>query len=239
MKPTDWMGAVMVGLAALGAAGAASADGERPRTITINASGSVEAEPDLADISLGVLTEAEKAGKAVADNAKAMSRVIEALKKAGIAAKDIATDQYAINPIYAHYKSASGGQSNRIDGFRVTNNATVVVRDVTRLGELIDLAAENGANQFRDIDFRVSGQDAKLDEARREAMANAIRRAKLYAEAAGIELGKVMTISEHVQGLPPQPRYRGREASTMAAATPIEPGQQRLTVNVSVVWQLD
>jgi hypothetical protein len=116
---------------------------------------------------------------------------------------------------------------------------TVVVRDVTRLGELIDLAAENGANQFRDIDFRVSGQDAKLDEARREAMANAIRRAKLYAEAAGVELGKVMTISEHVQGLPPQPRYRGREASTMAAATPIEPGQQRLTVNVSVVWELD
>ena len=238
MKTTDWMSAVIVGLAALGAASAARADDDRPRTITVNAAGTVEAEPDLADISLGVVTEAEKAGKAVADNAKAMSRVIEALKKAGIPAKDIATDQYAINPIYTHYKSASDGQSNRIDGFRVTNNATVVVRDVTRLGELIDLAAENGANQFRDIAFRVSGQDGKLDEARREAMANAIRRAKLYAEVAGAELGKVMTISEHVHGIPPQPRYSGREAS-MAAATPIEPGQQRLTVNVSVVWELD
>lgn len=239
MKATDWLGAVMVGLAALGAATAANANDDRPRTVTINVSGSVGAEPDLADISLGVVTEAERAGKAVADNATAMSRIIDALKKAGIPAKDIATDQYAIRPIYARYKSANGSQSSRIDGFRVTNNATVVVRDVTRIGELIDLAAKNGANQFHDINFRVSGLDAKLDAARRKAIANAIGRARLYAEAAGVELGKVMTISEHVQGIPPRPQYRAREASTMAAATPIEPGEQRLTVNVSVVWELD
>ncbi len=238
MKKTSLISAVIVSLAALAAAGAARADDERPRTVTVNASGSVEATPDLADISLGVVTEADKAGKAVTDNAAAMSKVIAALKNAGIEAKDIATDEYSISPIYARYKSASGDQSNRIDGFRVTNNATITVRDVTRIGDLIDLAAENGTNQFTNIAFRVSDLDAKLDAARREAMANAIRRAKLYAEAAGAELGKVLTISEHVHGLMPRPQYRGREASTMAA-TPIEPGQQSLSVTVSVVWELD
>ena len=238
MKTTNWMAAAMIATAAMAGAATAQADDKHPRTITINATGSVEAEPDYATISLGVLTEAEKAGKAVADNATAMSRVIEAFKKAGIPAKDIATEQYAINPIYANYKSASGGQTNRIDGFRVTNSATVTARDVTRIGELIDLAAENGANQFTDISFRVSGLDEKLDAARRDAMSNAIRRGKLYAEAAGVELGKVMTISEHVHGIAPQPQYRSREAS-MAASTPIEPGQQRLSVSVSVVWELD
>lgn len=238
MKTTDWMAAAIIAMAAMAGVATAHADDKRPRTITINATGSVEAEPDFATISLGVLTEAEKAGKAVADNAKAMSRVIEALKKAGIPAKDIATDQYAINPIYANYKSASGGRTNRIDGFRVSNSATVIARDVKRIGELIDLAAENGANQFTDISFQVSGLDEKLDDARREAMANAIRRGKLYAEAAGAELGKVIRISERVQGISPRPQYRGREAS-MAASTPIEPGQQRLSVSVSVVWELD
>lgn len=239
MKSNDWMTAAMMALAVVAGAQSANADDERPRTVTVNATGTVEAEPDSATISLGVMTEAEKAGKAVEDNAAAMTRVVDAIKKAGIAPKDIATDQFSISPIYARYKSASGGQSNRIDGFRVTNNATVKVRDVTGIGALIDLAATQGANQFNDISFNVSGLDQKLDDARREAMANAIRRAKLYAEAAGAELGKVLTISERVHGISPRPQYRGREASSMAAATPIEPGEQTLSVSVSVVWELD
>jgi uncharacterized protein YggE len=239
MKSNDWMTAAMMALAVAAGAQTATADDDRPRTITVNATGSVEAEPDYATLSLGVVTEADKAGKAVEANATAMSRVVDALKKSGIAAKDIATDQYAISPIYARYKSASGGQSNRIDGFRVTNSATLKVREVARIGALIDLAAAEGANRFNDISFSVSDLEQKLDAARREAIANAIRRAKLYAEAAGAELGNVMTISERVHGIPPRPQYRGREASSLAAATPIEPGQQNLSVSVSVVWELD
>jgi uncharacterized protein YggE len=237
MKTSNFMSAVALALAVMAAAGPVKADDGKPRTISINATGTVDAEPDMATITIGVVTEAEKAGKAIADNAAAMSRVVDAIKKVGIDPKDIATERFSVSPIHARNKSASGGYSDRIEGFRVRNSATITVRDIKRVGDLIDLAAENGANTFDDIDFIVSDMETKLDDARRAAMANAIRRAKLYVEAAGARLGDVKSISEHVNGGPR--RFRSREASAMAASTPIEPGQQTLSVSVSVVWELD
>lgn len=235
MKSATWMSAVAMALAVAAAAGAANADDDKPRTISVTATGTVEAAPDRARITVGVVTEADKAGPAVTDNAAAMSRVIDALKKAGIEARDIATAQFSVSPIHAHNKSASGGYSSRIDGFRVRNQATVDVRDISRVGDVIDLAAQSGANEFSEVEFVVSDFETKLDEARREAMRNALRRASLYVEAAGARLGGVMTISEHVNG-GPRP-FRAREAAAMAS-TPIEPGEQTLSVSVSVVWAL-
>ena len=117
------------------------------------------------------------------------------------------------------------------------NSARLTVRDVSQVGAVIDRAAEQGANTIGSISFAVSGLETKLDAAREAAMRNAIRRAKLYAAAAGAKLGDIRTISESFHGQP-RPAQFGR-AAKMSASAPIEPGQQKLGVTVHAVWELE
>lgn len=212
------------------------ADDKAARTISVSASGYVTAEPDIAQIAIGVITQAARAKAALEQNSKLFGAVLEAVKGIGVDAKDIATERFQVSPVYARRESSNGYAKNKIDGFRVHNTALVTVRDIKQTGAVIDRAAENGANNIGSISFVVSGLETKLDDARRAAMANAIRRAKLYAEAAGAELGAVKTVSEQYHG---QPRPQGRHVARMSAAAPIEPGQQKLGVTVHVVWELE
>lgn len=209
----------------------AAQDKRAERTVTVAASGKVSAEPDIAHISTGVLSEAETAREALQRNSAALKKVIDGLKGAGVDPKDIQTSRFSIDPRYDQPKD---GRSARITGYRVVNQVRITARDISRLGDLLDLVVTLGANQAGGIGFDVSKAETLKDEARRQAIANALRRAKLFAEAAGATVGDVLTISE--EATPSPPIFSGR---TMAAeSVPIERGSQTLEVRVQVTWTL-
>ena len=212
--------------------GAQADDKEMQRSITVTASGSVAAEPDMARITSGVTSEAETAQEALSLNSQAMKGVIAGLKAAGIAPKDIQTSSFRIDPRYTRAKE---GQTSVIDGYRVTNQIQITARDMDRLGEVLDQLVKLGANQMAGLTFEVSKAESLRDEARKEAVANALRRAKLYAAAAGAEVGEVLSISEGIEGGRPRP-----VAMTMRAeGVPIERGTEMLQANVTITWALD
>lgn len=224
--------ALIAVLSLIGATVPTSAQDKRAeRTVTVAASGKVSAEPDIAHISTGVLSEAETAREALQRNSAALKKVIDGLKGAGVDPKDIQTSRFSIDPRYDQPKD---GRSARITGYRVVNQVRITARDISRLGDLLDLVVTLGANQAGGIGFDVSKAETLKDEARRQAVANALRRAKLFAEAAGATVGDVLTISE--EATPSPPIFSGR---TMAAeSVPIERGSQTLEVRVQVTWTL-
>lgn len=204
------------------------------RTITVSASASVPAEPDLALISTGVLSEAATARDALTQNTAAMKKIIDGLKVAGIEPRDIQTVHFGIQPRYVHTKD---GQAPRLTGYQVINNLRITVREVARLGDVLDGVVTLGANQAGGIAFEVSKAETLKDEARRVAIANALRRAKLFAEAAGAKVGPVIQISEEVHGGSPRPMVASARMS--ADAVPIEAGSKTLEVRVQVTWGLE
>ncbi len=202
------------------------------RTVTVGASGMVSVEPDIAHISTGVLSEADTAREALQRNSAAMKKVIDGLKGAGVDPKDVQTSRFSIDPRYDQPKD---GRSARVTGYRVVNQVRITTRDIPKLGELLDLVVTLGANQAGGISFDVSNAETLKDEARRQAVANALRRAKLFAEAAGATVGDVLTITE--EAMPEPPIFAGR-AMAADAAVPIERGSQSLKVSVQVTWSL-
>jgi uncharacterized protein YggE len=202
------------------------------RAITVSASGSVEVEPDTARINTGVTTEAETAQEALAENSRVMKEVIAGLKDAGVDAKNIQTSSLHVSP---RYTRPERGDTRQIDGYQVTNQVQVVTKDIKGLGEILDKLVTLGANQLGGLSFEASESETLRDKARTEAVANARRRAELFATAAGVELGEVLTISEGgYSGPSPRPMARAMEAS----AVPIESGTQTLTADVTVTWAL-
>ncbi len=210
----------------------ASAEDAPRRSITVTASGSVSAVPDIARITSGVATEAPVARDAVARNSDAMKKIIAGLKSSGIDEKDIQTTSFHIEP---RYTRAREGEASVIDGYRVTNQVQVVVRNLDKLGEVLDRLVGLGANEMAGLSFDVSQAEKIRDDARKEAVANAQRRAKLYADAAGVELGEVLKIDEGGD-TGPRPIFAGR--ALKAEAVPIERGSETLEATVSVTWAL-
>jgi uncharacterized protein YggE len=211
---------------------AAEGDKSAERYVSVSATGSVAADPDMASISTGVIVEADTAKDALARNSTVMAKLIDGLKALGIAAKDIQTTAVNVEPRYA---PAKDGRPATISGYRVVNQVRLTVREVKRLGEMLDAAITLGANQVSGINFDVSNAETLKDEARKQAMVNAKRRAELYATAAGAQLGSVLTISEDVSSGPrPMPLAR----SAMAGSVPIEAGTRTLTVEVHVTYAL-
>jgi uncharacterized protein YggE len=214
---------------------ATAADGDKmERTVTVSATGSVTAEPDIAYISAGVVTESGSAKDAIARNSTVMAKLIDGLKGAGIAPKDLQTTQLNVAP---RYTQAKEGRPAAINGYRVSNLVRLTVRDVKRLGEIADLAISLGANQINQISFAAADAEKLTDEARRNAMENARRRGELYAKAAGAQLGPVLRISEGTLDLAPR-TFAAARMQKYDAATPIEAGTRRLVVEVSVVYAL-
>ncbi|MFN0219493.1 MAG: SIMPL domain-containing protein [Hyphomicrobium sp.] len=203
------------------------------RSITVSASGTASAEPDQARINTGVVSEAPTARDALSANSAAMQKAITELKSKGIDAKDIQTSAFNVEPITVYGKD---GQAPRITGYRVTNQVSVLVRDLKKLGEILDHLVTAGANQASSLQFEVSKEETLKDEARKEAMANALRRAKLLAEAGGAEVGEVLQISEEVSYQGPRPFATTRMAK--AESVPIETGTSTLEARVTVTWAL-
>lgn len=216
---------------------AASGDGAKvpPRTVTVTASENVSMKPDLVMIQAGVVSEDVTAATALKKNTAAMSFVLEELKKSGIEDKDLQTRNFNVQPRYRYVKN----EAPSIEGYRVTNSLSVRVRDLKKLGEILDKVVSLGSNQISNIRFDVSNADKVKDEARKAAIESAKRKAQLFAEAAGAELGAIQSISETTQHSQPRP-FGMAEASMRrkSAPVPIAAGEQTLTVRVNTVWAL-
>jgi len=204
-------------------------------TITVSASGYAEAEPDQADITSGVSVLADTARAALDENSAAMAKLIAGLKEAGVEAKNIQTSNLNVSPRYDNRNRREGPPE--VIGYQVTNEVRVLVRDLDGLGEILDRMVSLGANQVRGLSFGVSKAEFLRDEARAQAIANARRRAELYAKAAGAGVGDVVQISEGGGHTDPRPVARARGAGVMEAV-PVERGTQILSANVTVTWEL-
>ncbi|NOT70482.1 MAG: SIMPL domain-containing protein, partial [Hyphomicrobium sp.] len=161
-------------------------------------------------------------------------KVITELQTQGVEPKDIQTTQFNIEPVYVYPKE---GQPPVVTGYRVNNMVSVRVRDLDKLGGVLDQLVTAGANQMHGISFGVSKAETLKDEARKEAMGNALRRAKLLAAAGGAEVGDVVQISEEVGYAGPRPVVFAKRAA-MAEAAPVERGEQELETRVTVTWKL-
>ncbi len=217
------------------------ADADEPGTISLVGVGEVSARPDMATVATGVVSEAKTARAALSANTAAMTSVIEWLKAAGIEDRDIQTSGFSVQPRYTQPEVRSDGQRPppELVGYSVSNQVTIRVRDIAMLGDILDHVVSQGSNRINGVSFTFSEPEKLMDIARANAMADAIRRAKLYTEAAGIGLGRITNISEN-GGYVPQPQYRARaEMSMVSAPVPMEAGEQTLSVNLSVTWELD
>lgn len=234
MRKRSGILAVLLALAAGMAAETTAAQERRmERTVTVAATGTARAEPDRALFTTGVVSEGDTAREALARNTEVMRKVIDGLKAAGVAAGDMQTQHLQVDP---RYQPAGDGKLPRIVGYRASNSIRVTIRDLAKLGSLIDQATALGANQAGQIAFEVSEAEVLRDQARRQAMANALRRAKLFAEAGGASVGPVLQISEEAGGgmRPPMPQARAMAAD----AVPIERGTQQLEARVVVTYAL-
>ena len=205
------------------------------RTVSVSATGTVNAEPDLARISTGIVAEGGTAFEALTKCSAAMRSLLEMVKALEIADRDLQTAETAIEPRYQHFQD---GRPPLIDGYRVINQVRITVRKLASLGQVLDACVTAGANQMGGIQFEVSQAEPLSDEARRRAMEMALRRATLYAQAGGAMLGRVLTISE----TPPRPAPRpmgGMPRAAMAEAVPVEAGSQVLEATVHVTWALE
>jgi uncharacterized protein YggE len=200
------------------------------RIVTVTGEATVGVAPDAAIIRIGVSSQEKTAREAGEANAKQMTSVLAAIKASGIAERDIQTSRLSLQPQYDPNK----GGTARLTGFQANNQVTVRIRDIDTLPSVLDRAIAAGANEMSGIEFVVSEQSKLLDQARDDAIADARRKAELYARAAGAKLGQVVSISE--EGVtPPQPRPM---QAVRAGAVPVAPGEQTLRAIVSVSYEL-
>ncbi|XSC44138.1 SIMPL domain-containing protein [Bradyrhizobium sp. RDT10] len=204
-----------------------------PPAISVTGEANVSVAPDQAQIDGGVTSDAKTAREASDANNAAMGKVLLALKGAGIEEKDYQTSRLSLQPQFATPSKVS--ERPGIVSFRASNRVTVKIRDVTKVANVIDVLAGAGANDIGGINFTVTQASKHLDEAREKAIADARRKAEIYAKAAGVTLGEPISISE--EGAP-VPLHRGKMASPMAAGAPVAQGEETLSVTVNVSWAI-
>jgi uncharacterized protein YggE len=204
-----------------------------PPSISVTGEASISVAPDRAMIEGGVASEAKTARAAAEANNKAMGDVLSALKGAGVAETDIQTSRLSLQPQSAPNKASSGAM--QIVGYRASNHVTVTLRDVSRLAGVIDTLVGAGANEISGISFSVSQGSKLLDDARIQAIADARRKAEIYAKAADVILGSPLSISED-GALGPVVMYARKMSAD--APTPIAPGEETLRIRVSVSYAI-
>ena len=203
-----------------------------PPAISVTGEATVSVPPDQALIDCGVTSDGKTAREASDANNAAMGKVLLALKGAGIDEKDYQTSRLSLQPQYAPNRSGP----SPVVGYRASNRVTVKLRDITKVASTIDLVIGAGANEFGGINFSVSQSSKLLDDAREKAIADARRKAEIYAKAAGVTLGEPLGISEEGGSGPPV--FRSKMAAPMAAGAPVAQGEETLSVTVSVSWAI-
>jgi uncharacterized protein YggE len=200
------------------------------KLITVTGEASVAIAPEAAVIRIGVSSQDKTAREASDANARQMTAVLAAIKGNGVAERDIQTFRLSLQPQYDPNKAGPA----HLTGFQATNQVTVKVRDIDKLPALLDRAIAAGANEMSGIEFVVLEQSKLLDRARDEAIADAHRKAELYAKAAGAKLGRVVAITEEGSAPTPRPIQMLRTG----AQVPIAPGEQTLKAVVTVSYEL-
>lgn len=218
--------AAPLALAALPAAAAEPTE----RLIVVEGTARLSLPPDIATVTLGVVAEADTAAAALADNSAATGRLIAAIKADGVAGADIQTSELSV---YPRYSEATENAAPRLVGYAVRNRVSVRLRALDRLGGLLDAAVKAGANEIDGIAFSVADADRRLDEARRAAVEDARRKAEIYAAAASIGLGPVVSIRETTAAGPP---IRPMMRMAAADAVPVEAGEVELSVGLVVSY---
>jgi uncharacterized protein len=201
-----------------------------PARIIVSGEGDVRAAADFALLTIGATTQAATAKAATDANSRAMSAVEAALHDAGIAPNDIQTAQFSVQPVYTSTSTFSEGPQ-KLSGFRVTNQVAVAVRQADKVGDVLDRAMTAGANDVGGVQFLHNDLSKTLDAARAAALADARRKAELYAHAAGLTLGAVSWVVED-QANVPQPRFA--MARMAASPVPIAVGEDTLSVRITV-----
>ena len=222
----------LLALLSAGAAASAAPPGSPP-AITVTGTGEVSEKPNMARVNIGVVTQLASASESLQSNSEAVDKVFATLRKFKIAEDDIQTSDFNIGPEYDYSRS---GQPPRLIGYRVTNQVRVAVRRIDDLGKLLDAVVTAGSNQINEVGFEIDEVESFADTARKLAMADAHRKASLYANEAGVKLGTVLRIEE-MSG--PAPVLQG--AVTMAAemrAVPMAPGRQIIRQVVRVTYAI-
>jgi uncharacterized protein YggE len=206
-----------------------------PSMISVTGEASVSVAPDQAQIEGGVTSDAKTAREASEANNAAMGKVLLALKAASVAEKDIQTSRLSLQPQYA--PNRSGPSPSPVVGYRASNRVTVRLHDVTRVAGTIDTLVGAGATDIGGINFSVSNASKLLDDAREQAVADARRKAEIYARAAGVTLGAPLSISE--EGAPgPMPFRKMAVGFAAASPAPVALGEETLQVTVNVSWAI-
>ena len=216
------------------AAFAASAEEAAP-SMTLSGVGEVFAAPDMAIVTSGVVTEAKTAREALDANNAAMAAVVEAMKGAGIAAEDLQTSDFSVEPRWV-YPNEKENKAPFIAGYTVSNQLAVKVRDLEKLGGVLDQAVSLGSNQIRGISFAVADDTPLMDAARAAAVKDAMRKARLYAENAEVTLGAITAISEGAVGGQPPVLYA--RSFDKGAGVPVEAGTLSFRADVRITWAL-
>lgn len=207
----------------------------RSTTLNLSAYGEVRVAPDMANITLGVMTEAKTAQEAMSQNASRMSAMIEALRRQGIAEKDIQTSNLNLNPQYLYQENTPP----QLTGYQASNTVTIRVMDLKRLGAAIDAVVGAGANQIQGISFGLQNPQAAEDVARDKAVQALSAKASLYAKATGHRVQRLVTLSEGGGYSPPTPMpMMMRESKAMDASTPIAGGELAVRVDITGLYEL-
>lgn len=231
---TSFLGASMTANAqSLADVGAAVPQGT---LLSVSAEASAQRVPDVATISTGVVTQAADANAAMRANAVQMDKVMAAIRAAGIAERDIQTSGINLNPQYKYVENAPPS----IVGYQASNTVNVKVRDLSKLGKVLDTFVEQGANQVNGPSFEVDKPDEAYDEARVAALKKAQARARTYADALGLKVRRIVSINEGGASFPrPMPMVRAMAADAMMAKeTSVSPGESTLSVSIEVVFEL-
>lgn len=205
-------------------------------TLDVNAEGRTTRVPDLAVIRSGVVTQAMTAAAALADNTARMSRVLAAVRRAGVADRDVQTSNISLSPQYKYVD----GQAPRITGYQATNSVGIRFREVRQAGPILDALVAQGANQIDGPNLMLDKPDEALDEARTDAIRRARARADVYARAAGLRVVRIVSITEAGDnaGGPQSPTFVMVTAKRANASTEIEAGERDVTANVNVRFLL-
>ena len=190
--------------------------------------------PDLATIRAGVVTQGTTAQAALSENATRMDRVIAALKRAGVADRDLQTATIQLNPQYRYGENVPPTMT----GYQATNTVSVRFRDVAKSGAILDALVREGANQIDGPNLAVEAMDTAMDEARTDAIRRARARAELYAKAAGLRVERILVIAEGATALPPQPMPQMMMRAEMAKDSQVLPGEQEINATVTVRFLL-
>jgi hypothetical protein len=211
-------------------------------TVTTTGTASVEVQPDVATIRLGVVTERPKAADAARENAVAVQAVVAEIKAQGFGAKDIKTQSVALTPVYDEIRDGDGRATRRVlRGYLARNDLNVRIRQLGKIGDLVGKWIDKGANRLEAIEFDFEQKDAKYDALRVDAVRDALRKAQSYASGLGIRLGRILSIAAPSLGpvVAASPFALNRAAAPEGpVAVPIEPGVQILRTDVEVIWEL-